>query len=60
MKNLKMMNNKTVDFGNILICKFNSSRKIFELYHFNSEKDKINDHFEANGQSIKNINENSN
>ena len=27
--------------------------KALELYFFNSDKEKINDHFESNGQSIK-------
>ncbi len=45
--------NKTVDFGNILYANLILQGKSLELYHFNSEKDKINDHFEANGQSIK-------
>ena len=53
-------NNKTVDYGNILYANLILQGKSLELYHFNSEKEKINDHFEANGQSIKkNINENS-
>ena len=45
--------NKIVDFGNILYANLILQGKSLELYHFNSEKDKINDHFEANGQSIK-------
>tara|TARA_Y100000590_G_scaffold124970_1_gene143013 strand:+ start:196 stop:1509 length:1314 start_codon:yes stop_codon:yes gene_type:complete len=45
--------NKTVDFGNILYANLILQGKSLELYYFNSEKDKINDHFEANGQSIK-------
>ena len=45
--------NKTVDFGNILYANLILQGKAYELYHFNSEKDKINDHFESNGQSIK-------
>ena len=46
-------NNKTVDYGNILYANLILQGKSLELYHFNSEKEKINDHFEANGQSIK-------
>ena len=45
--------NKTVDFGNILYANLILKGKSLELYYFNSEKDKINDHFEGNGQSIK-------
>ena len=45
--------NKTVDFGNILYANLILQGKAYELYHFSSEKDKINDHFESNGQSIK-------
>ncbi len=45
--------NKTVEFGNILYANLILQGRSLELYHFNSEKDKINDHFEANGQSIK-------
>ena len=45
--------NKTVDFGNIIYANLILQGKSLELYHFNSEKDKINDHFDANGQSIK-------
>ena len=45
--------NKTVDFGNILYANLILQGKSLELYFFNSEKDKINDHFEPNGQSIK-------
>ena len=45
--------NKTVDFGNILYANLILKGKSLEFYHFNSEKDKINDHFDAKGQSIK-------
>ena len=45
--------NRTVDFGNILYANLILQGKSIELYHFNSEKDKINDHFDAKGQSIK-------
>jgi len=50
---LKNEENKTVDFGNILYANLILQGRSLELYHFNSEKDKINDHFEPNGQSIK-------
>ena len=46
-------NNKTVDYGNILYANLILQGKSLEIYHFNSEQEKINDHFEANGQSIK-------
>tara|TARA_B100000282_G_scaffold295128_1_gene273727 strand:+ start:93 stop:1406 length:1314 start_codon:yes stop_codon:yes gene_type:complete len=46
-------NNKTVDYGNILYANLILQGKSLELYHFSSEKEKINDHFESNGQSIK-------
>ncbi len=49
----KNENNKTVDFGNILYANLVLKGKSLELYHFNSDKHKINDHFESNGQSIK-------
>ncbi len=49
----KNEDNKTVDFGNILYANLILQGKSLELYYFNSDKDKINDHFEANGQSIK-------
>ena len=49
----KNEDNKTVDFGNILYANLILQGKAYELYHFSSEKDKINDHFESNGQSIK-------
>ncbi len=45
--------NKTVDFGNIIYANLILQGKSYELYHFISEKEKINDHFESNGQSIK-------
>ena len=45
--------NKSVDFGNILYANLILQGKSIELYHFKSEKDKVNDHFEQNGQSIK-------
>ncbi len=45
--------NKSVDFGNILYANLILKGKSLELYYFNSDKDKINDHFESNGQSIK-------
>ena len=45
--------NKTVDFGNVLYANLILQGKSLELYYFNSEKNKINDHFEPNGQSIK-------
>ena len=45
--------NKTVDYGNILYANLILQGKSLELYYFNSDKGKINDHFEANGQSIK-------
>tara|TARA_B100000029_G_C17512181_1_gene936712 strand:- start:82 stop:1398 length:1317 start_codon:yes stop_codon:yes gene_type:complete len=45
--------NKTIDFGNILYANLILQGKSLELYFFNSEEDKINDHFEPNGQSIK-------
>ncbi len=49
----KNEDNKTVDFGNILYANLILQGKALELFYFNSEKDKINDHFEPNGQSIK-------
>jgi len=45
--------NKTVDFGNILYANLILQGKSLELYFFNSKDNKINDHFESNGQSIK-------
>ena len=45
--------NKIIDFGNILYANLILQGKSLELYYFNSDKEKINDHFEANGQSIK-------
>ena len=50
---LKNEENKIIDFGNILYANLILQGKSLELYHFYSEKDKVNDHFEANGQSIK-------
>ena len=50
---LKNDENKIIDFGNILYANLILQGKSLELYHFYSEKDKVNDHFEANGQSIK-------
>ncbi len=49
----KNEDNKTVDYGNILYANLILQGKALELFYFNSEKDKINDHFEPNGQSIK-------
>jgi len=49
----KNENNKTVDFGNILYANLILQGKSLELYHFRSDNEKINDHFEPNGQSIK-------
>ena len=45
--------NKTVDFGNILYANLILQGKSIELYYFKSEKEKINDHFDSRGQSIK-------
>ncbi len=45
--------NKIIDFGNILYANLILQGKSLELYYFNSDQEKINDHFEANGQSIK-------
>ena len=45
--------NKIIDFGNIIYANLILQGKSLELYYFNSEKNKIIDHFEANGQSIK-------
>ena len=46
--------NKIVDYWKyILYANLIFQGKIFEFYYFNSEKDKINDHFDENGQSIK-------
>ena len=50
---LRNDNNKVVDFGNILYANLILQGKSLELYHFSSDKEKINDHFESNGQSIK-------
>ena len=49
----KNENNKIVDYGNILYANLILQGKALELYFFNSDKEKINDHFESNGQSIK-------
>ena len=45
--------NKVMYFGNILYSNLILQGKPLELYYFNSEKDKINDHYDRNGQSIK-------
>ena len=45
--------NKTLDYGNIIYANLILQGKSIELYHFNSDKEKVNDHFDANGQSIK-------
>ncbi len=45
--------NKIVDFGNILYANLILQGKSIELYYFKSEKEKINDHFDSRGQSIK-------
>ncbi len=45
--------NQTVDYGNILYANLILQGKSLELYFFQSDKDKIKDHFESNGQSIK-------
>ncbi len=49
----KNEDNKIVDYGNILFANLILKGKSLRLYHFSSEKDKVNDHFEPNGQSIK-------
>ena len=49
----KNEDNKIVDFGNILYANLILQGKSLELYYFKSDKEKIDDHFEANGQSIK-------
>ena len=49
----KNQENQTVDFGNILYANLILKGKSLELYFYESTKDKIKDHFEANGQSIK-------
>ena len=46
-------NSQTVDFGNILYANLILQGKQLELYFFNSEKQKINDHFDSRGQSVK-------
>tara|TARA_Y100001970_G_scaffold293728_1_gene442674 strand:+ start:179 stop:1492 length:1314 start_codon:yes stop_codon:yes gene_type:complete len=45
--------NKTVDFGNILYANLILQGRPIELYYFSSNKNKINDHFDSKGQSIK-------
>ena len=45
--------NKIVEFGDILYANLILRGKSLELYYFKSVKDNINDHFDANGQSIK-------
>ena len=45
--------NKIVEFGDIIYANLILRGKSLELYYFKSEKDNINDHFDANGQSIK-------
>ena len=45
--------NKTIDYGNILYANLILQGRSLELYHFSSEKEKINDHFDPSGQSIK-------
>ena len=45
--------NKTIDYGNILYANLILQGRSLELYHFSSEKEKINDHFDSSGQSIK-------
>ena len=45
--------NKIIEFGDILYANLILRGKSLELYYFKSEKDNINDHFDANGQSIK-------
>ena len=45
--------NKTVDFGNIIYANLILQGKSIELYYFKSEEEKINDHFDSRGQSIK-------
>ena len=49
----KNQENQTVDFGNILYANLILKGKSLELFFYESTKDKIKDHFEANGQSIK-------
>jgi len=46
-------NSQTVDFGNIIYANLILQGKPLELYFFNSEKQKINDHFDSSGQSVK-------
>ena len=45
--------NKTIDFGNIVYANLILKGRSLELYYFNSDKEKINDHFDPSGQSIK-------
>jgi len=45
--------NKVVDFGNILYANLILQGKSLELYHYFDDKEKINDHFDSNGQSVK-------
>tara|TARA_Y100000591_G_scaffold106948_3_gene91051 strand:- start:1347 stop:2660 length:1314 start_codon:yes stop_codon:yes gene_type:complete len=45
--------NKTIDFGNIVYANLILKGRPIELYYFNSDKEKINDHFDPSGQSIK-------
>ena len=45
--------NKIVDYGNILYANLILQGKPIELYYYNSKENKINDHFDSNGQSIK-------
>ena len=44
---------KIIEFGDIIYANLILRGKSLELYYFKSEKDNINDHFDANGQSIK-------
>ncbi len=46
-------NSQTVDFGNIIYANLILQGKPLELYYFYSNKEKINDHFDLRGQSIK-------
>ena len=45
--------NKIVDYGNILYANLILQGRPIELYYYNSKENKINDHFDSNGQSIK-------
>ena len=49
---------EVVDNGNILFANLILQGKEYPLYYFKSGK--LSDHFDENGQSIKNFNENSN